>query len=342
MKVKHAVPALAFSLLAATALAQEQAPAPVPAPEAVQVEEGEKVLIVGQRPGPGLWKVSNGDNVMWVFAKYGPLPKKMEWRSHEVEAILAKSQEYLGEPTSGAGIGWLGGLKMAFYLPQLVGMQNNPDGAKLQDVVPPETYARWLALKEKYVGKDDDIERQRPLFAASNLFKTGLERVGLTNKDQVAPVIAKLVKQSGIKATYSDYQVELKDAGPLLKDFKRGQVEDAACFAATLAQLEADIDHMRARANAWAIGDIDTIRKLDFGSRELACRNAIETSTAFKSRPELADLRAKSHELWLANAEKALAKNASTFAVLRMGEILAKDGLLARLEAKGYRVEAPE
>ena len=44
---------------------------------------------------------------------------------------------------------------------------------------------------------------------------------------------------------------------------------------------------------------------------------------------------------WLDAAEKALAKNAVTFATLPMGEILMPDGYLARLQARGYEVEAP-
>ncbi|WP_342118994.1 TraB/GumN family protein [Pseudoduganella sp. OTU4001] len=336
MKVKYVVSALAFSLLAAGAYAQEQEQEAVPAPE------GEKVVITGQRPGPGMWKVSKGEHVLYVFGKYGPLPAKMEWRSHEVEAVLAKSQEYLSEPTSQAGVGVWGGIKLVAALPQIWNIEKNPDGATLQQIVPPEAYARWSVLKEKYMAKDKDVERYRPIFAASSLFEHGLKQTGLSGKDQVGPAINKLVKQSKIKVTPSSINVDLSDASKLLKDFTKSNLDDAACFATTLDRLEADIDHMRVRANAWAIGDIETIRKLDYADQEITCRAAVEGSAAFKSRPELAEARAKSHELWMVNAEKALENNASTFAVLRMQDILSPSGLIARLQAKGYKVEAPE
>jgi uncharacterized protein YbaP (TraB family) len=342
MKVKHAIPAVVFGLLAVTARAQQQEPAAAPVAEAVQVEEGEKVLVVGQRPGPGLWKVSKGDNVMYIFGKYGPLPTKMTWRSHEVEAILAKSQEYLTEPTAMATVGFWGGVKLIGSLPTLVNLQNNPDDAKLQDVVPPETYARWLALKEKYLPDNKKVENMRPIFASGLLFKAGLERAGLTSKDQLDDTLQKLQKQSKIKVTRSSIEADLSDAGKLAKEFRNSKVDDAACFATTLAQLETDIDQMRVRANAWAIGDIDTIRKLNFADRETTCRTAMEGNTAIQSRPELVAMRAKSRTLWLENAEKALANNASTFAVLRMNDILAPNGLVAALQAKGYKVESPE
>lgn len=332
MKLKFAATALAFGLLAANTYAQEQELAAAP----------ESVLVVGQRPGPGLWKVSKDDHVMYVFGKYGPLPKKMEWRSHEVEAILAKSQEYLSEPAFGAKVGFWGGVKLVASIPQMVTLQNNPDGALLKDVVPPEAYARWLVLKEKYLGENEKVEKFRPIFASGVLFKAGLDRAGLTSKDQIDGTLQKLVKQSSVKVTPSLVETALPDAGQLLKDFKSSKLDDAACFSATLAQLEADIDQMRVRANAWAVGDIDTIRKLSFADREGACHAAVEGSTAFQSRPELAELRAKARALWLDNAEKALASNATTFAVLRMNEIMSPNGLLAALQAKGYKVESPE
>jgi len=44
---------------------------------------------------------------------------------------------------------------------------------------------------------------------------------------------------------------------------------------------------------------------------------------------------------WLAEAERALASNASTVAVLPMRDILRPDGYLAGLQARGYVVEEP-
>ena len=97
---------LAFTLLLSLpAWAQtETAPAVVDNPDTV--------LVVGQRPGPGMWKISKGDHVLWVFGTYSPLPVKMQWRSQQVEAIIAQSQLYLSPPTLGASVGVWGGLKM--------------------------------------------------------------------------------------------------------------------------------------------------------------------------------------------------------------------------------------
>jgi hypothetical protein len=43
----------------------------------------------------------------------------------------------------------------------------------------------------------------------------------------------------------------------------------------------------------------------------------------------------------MAAAEAALRDNASTFALLPISELLKPDGYLAKLQARGYEVEAP-
>ena len=58
-------------------------------------------------------------------------------------------------------------------------MRHNPDDSRLQDVVPAELYLRWLPLKSRYIGKDDTVERWRPLFAAGELYREAIDDAGL-------------------------------------------------------------------------------------------------------------------------------------------------------------------
>ena len=48
------------------------------------------VVVSGVLPGPGLWKVSKDDHVMWVLGTQAPLPRRMQWRSAQVEEVLAR------------------------------------------------------------------------------------------------------------------------------------------------------------------------------------------------------------------------------------------------------------
>ncbi len=134
----------------------------------------------------------------------------------------------------------------------------------------------------------------------------------------------------------------MPEPGKTLKQFKQGSLDDAACFAKTIETLESDIDAMRVRANAWAKGDLAVIRTLSFADREAACKSAMESSAAIKEGLGIEGVEQRMRKLWLEAAEHALANHATSFAMLELHHILKSDSMLAALQAKGYKVEAPD
>ena len=314
-----------------------QTEAAAAAPEAVD-EAPQTVLVSGSRPGPGLWKISKDDHVMWVFGSYDPLPTKMEWRSRDIEKVIAASQQYLKPPASGAGVGLMGSIGV---LPFLFGITKNPDGATLKDVLPPDLYARWRPLKEVYFAGDDSIERERPMFAAAQLASRARKAAGLDGGREIGKKINELVEKHGLKVIDPTYTITIKDPGKTAREFKKSAVNDAPCLAKTIEQLETELNQMRARANAWAVGELDAIRKLNYGERD-ACFDGMSNSSLAKNQPEFLTLKEKGASSWVSAAEKALATNTSTFAVVHIREILNPKGVIATLQAKGYTVEAPK
>lgn len=315
-------------------------PAPADLPTAADgAPLADTILVTGQRPGPGLWKVSKDGHVLWVFGTYTPLPTRMEWRSQQVEAILAQSQEYLQPPGAEAEVGFFSKVAM---LPFAIGFKKNPDGAHLKELVAEPVYARWLVLKTKYLGDDEGIERERPIFAANALYRKALEQAGLNGAPAAARTLEKLIKHSGIKQTSTSIKLEVDDPVTMLREFKKTPLEDAACFGHTLTRLEVDIEAMRVRANAWAVGDLPTIEKLSYAGVQGACNAAIMNSTVMQRRPGMQAVEARILASWLDAAEKSLAANTSTFATLALKDLLDPQGYMAALQARGYVVEKPE
>lgn len=337
---KRVLPLLLAGALAAPAWSQTEAPAQVDTAVAAQepAEAQEKVVVVGQRPGPGLWKISKGDNVLWVFGTYGPLPPKVQWRAHEVQAILARSQEVLSPPSATPK---LGVFQIARLVPLAFGVQKNPDGKTLKEVLPPEVYARWESMRQHYLG-NKDVERERPFFVAERLYAAGLHKAGLTTKGEVSAEISKMVKQSKVKVTRIDIEFDVENPTALLKSFKNTPMEDAACLSKTMDRLEHDIDVLKVRANAWTRGDVAEIRKLNFSDREGACKDALLNTAAFKEGMKIEQTEARLRAAWLDAAEKALATNASTFAVLPIKHMIEPTGMVAILQARGYQVDSPD
>jgi hypothetical protein len=56
---------------------------------------------------------------------------------------------------------------------------------------------------------------------------------------------------------------------------------------------------------------------------------------------QLKQVKVQLTDLWLADADEALAKYESSFAVLPITEMLKPDGWLAKLRDRGYTVEEP-
>lgn len=300
------------------------------------------VVVSGEQPGPGLWKVTSGDHVLWILGTLSPLPKNMHWQSREVEDAIASAQEMLDPPRIkvDANIGFFGKLRL---LPALVGVRDSPDHATLQQVVPPDLYARWIALKTKYfgAGRGKNIETWRPIFAAIELWNEAIRKAGLTRSDITGDVVRDAAKRAKLETVAPEYTVQVDDPRAAVKAFKQGAMDDLDCFRKTLDRIDSDLDTMTVRANAWATGDVDALRKLPDADQREACIAAV-TGTDLARERGIADLPERVQNAWLDAASAALAKNRVTFARLPIGDLLSKDGYLAKLKSKGYVVESPD
>lgn len=304
------------------------------------IRDMEAMVVAGVQPGPGLWKViSDEGHVLWVLGTVDPLPLDMQWRSAEVEAAIAQSDEVLWEPGFAvhSDIGFFSGLAL---LPSALRIRRNPDGRTLDDVLPPDLHARWLEQKERYLGWEMSVERWRPMFAADKLNKAALKEHGLGESVAVGQLQA-MFKAEGIKPTLVNVRADVEEPRELVRAYNRTAVNDVACMERTLQQLEAGMPRLVARANAWATGDIDTLRSLPAPSVDRACLGAVFESEFAKSRG-YGDVGERVRTLWIDEAERALGANAVTFALLPMDEVLAADGMLAGLVTRGYRLLSPE
>jgi len=332
------LPLFAACALLAAAAAAEQPAAPPPAPDAAETTTLDTVLVTGEQPGPGLWKVSRGDHVLWILGAQYPLPKDMTWRSRDVEQTIAQSQVVIADASPKLELNFFHKLTL---MPAVYGARKNDDGATLQDILPADMYQRWLALKAKYIGHDNGVERLRPMVAANELYDKALAKSGLARNGLIWDTVRGVAKKNRVRIVEPQASIPLDDPRQTIRDFKTttGNL-DIDCLGATMTRLETDLAAMRERANAWAIGDIDALRRLPSPSQQDACRAAVSSNAHL--RDQLQSALALMDQAWLAAAEQSLRDNTSTFAVLPMDELLRPDRRLGMLQARGYAVEPPE
>jgi uncharacterized protein YbaP (TraB family) len=326
------------STLCATAAASDLAPPEQPPTATLQT-----VLVKGSQKGPGLWKVSSGENTLWILGTLSPLPKDMQWQAGEVEATIARSQEVLGVRGADPKIGVGTRFKMLMLAPSAMRTLRNPDKARLQSVLAPPLYARWTQARDRYGATDNDVETLRPLFASQQLYWKAVEVGGLETKDLIAPVVKKAARSSRVAVTDTTYEfpVELdrKDLKRRFGEMNEKNADDIPCFTKTLDVFEGDVETMKLRANAWATGNVAALRQLSTSDLKPPCQPVVEEAVAFLG---IEEIKRKVREKWLLAAQDSLSRNQSTFATLPISDLLDDNGVLKELRRRGYTVEAPD
>jgi hypothetical protein len=297
----------------------------------------EEVMVTGERPGPGMWRVSKGDHDLWILATLEPLPKNMIWRSQQVEARIAASALVLSPPQVSGHVGFFRSLTL---LPAALRARRRPDGGTLQQILPHELYIRWLALRVKYLGHGGDDEGLRPMLAAFDLYTHALDESGLTSEDTVWSSVEQTARRHRVPILPVTLDLRIEDPKGAIREL--GEIPREAeieCLRTTIERLETDINPMRERANMWSLGDVDGLKAMRYPDERIACLDAVFSVP--KLRDQVQQARARVIDAWLEAADRALDQNASSFAVLPISEFLRPDGWLDRLRAKGYAVQDP-
>jgi len=314
----------------------------------------EEILVAGESPGPGLWKVSkptdDGEHVLWIFGTLGAEPTGLKWRPRQVEKIVAESQEVIYPGQLGITMQEkVGVFTMLRLLPTAFRARKNPDDKTLGDLLPADVYARWRVLKTEYIGSDGGIEKWRPFLAAQRLQDKA--------QDQLRPKFSgeyqwatfdRLVREQKLRVTWPQYQVKIPNEKlrSSMKAFLATPLNDVECLDVTMKLVEfwGDDAAVNARAMAWAKGNLPALRALPpLPDPDEPCMAALLDSAVIQDLhlQGLDDLAAGVDRAWLDAAEKALAANRSTIALLPIDELLQDDGKLALLRDKGYVVEEP-
>lgn len=347
--MRHFFVGMLLLLASTVASAQTAADAPAssarittpahPAP-ASSITTLQAITVTGVVPGPGLWTVRHGDHVLWILGVVPTLPAGIDWRSSEVEGAIAASQVVIQPPGVDLKLdtNWFGKLLLA---PSVYFAQRNPDGKTLEDVLPPAMYARWQAARRQYYGDDDDIDRYRPFLAAGKLLKKALHAHGLRGDGEITDKVAALAKKYHVRLEKPEATLEIHEPRAAIKYFTAQDPQGVACLGLVLDAVEHELPEFRARANAWATGNVEVLRRAPESHYRVQCKSAL-TSAGFAKALGIADLPARIEGHWLAAVDAALIANARTFAVLPMHELLAPDGYLSALRARGYTVVAPD
>jgi len=291
------------------------------------------VDVLGEQPGPGLWKVTRGDHILWVLGTLEYVPRHMTWHSRQVESALASSELLL--PSNPALSAHLGPVLLVRLYMQWRGLQKDPDRTRLRDWLTPTLYMRFETQKQRFDAGDERIEKLRPPFAALRLYRRALDVSGLTRSNAIEDAVLGLARRRHVPIERSKLRVA-DPLGTLKQARTLSPAAEVNCLASTLHRLETDLPLMQQRARAWAVGDVQQLRQLPFEDQRETCE--VELSAV----PDLRALVDAAARNWLQAADTMLAQHRVSFAVQPIYQLLAPDGPLAHFRAEGDRVEAPQ
>lgn len=321
--------AAALSLVCEAALAQTRAqpsapvPTQAPAVEDVEAQVIDGLVVTGRLPGPAWWRVSDQDTTVYVMGLPDALPKGMAWDQTILNRRLAGADRLITPPVYRATANPLSLPLLLFSAYRAV----KADPAS--DPLPPELQAR-LKIAAETVGKNGEAYgRFRPWVAGLLLTSQYRRRVGL---DYAEPLrtIRDAARRAKVEVAPA-YSVSDK-ASELVQQVKAVTDElGRACLDASVEEVEAGDAAVRGAADAWAKGNVRIA---------LAARRSSEL--CYGILPGAGSVKRVALGKEADAIAAALSRPGHAVAVLPLRAILAKDGVLDRLRARGYTVQARE
>lgn len=291
-----------------------------------------QVEVTGERPGPRLWRVTRGDHVLWLLGTLDPLPKRMTWRSREVERVIEHADLVLAASPSVSV--HAGPISMVRLYVQYRHARKIPDKQNLGDWLPPPLYARFRAAQARFDPHDHAIDELRPLLAARRLYDRAISASDLTSRNDIQDEVLRLARRHGVAIERTSLKLD-DPRGILTEADEIPRAAEIGCLDATVARLETDLPAMRERAQAWSVGDVAALRALPYPKQREVCTNAAAASPRIRA---LLDGTARD---WQAALESALATRRTTLAMKPIYDLIAPGGVLDKLRAEGDTVEGP-
>jgi hypothetical protein len=310
--------ALALAFLSANALAQtEQAPAAAlwAEPEIVEVQAA---------PGPAVWHLTRGDSELWVLGTVGAMPDGLSWNKTYLGELLDGAREILLPPRPSIGV-----FEGAWFLLTHGSEFSLPRGQTLEPSLEPELRARFVALREKLDETESRYRTDTPMRAALRLFQDLSDKLDLT-RDEPRDTIRSLARAKRVPfAPIAKYEV-LDAAEDVLK---LNLAQQKVCLAQSVEDVDRAFANAVPAAEAWAVGDIRTVKAHYGDSRLLDCVTAAVHAVADINERNVAD--------YTAAILAALDKPGKAVAVIDIGPLLRRGGVLERLKMAQVAIEGP-
>jgi hypothetical protein len=289
-------------------------------PDWAQIE----TVTVRGAPGPAVWHLTRGNSEVWILGLVGALPKGLDWNRQYLSELFDGAHAILMPPRADVGLA-----DIAWFLIRHGGELSLPRGQTLEDGLPDDLRARFIAARDAVGGDDSDYRTDIPTRAAIRLQQDMMKKANLSG-DEPRDTIRDLANHKNIPAK----PITRFEAMDAIRDvLKLSPEQQRVCLAQSVEDVTWALAHADKAGRAWAVGDIKAV-KANYGEARFgACVLA-----AVKA---MGDLDARNTADTVAAIDAALNQPGKTIAVVNMGPLLRKSGVLEQLEARHVAIEGP-
>jgi hypothetical protein len=259
--------------------------------------------VTAEQPGPPLWKITNGENTLWLFAELVMVPEDLRWDSSRVARILSEADAFLSAPLLKDNTGWkrLLGFGMEDLNDGVTEMEQIGQGRTLDNIIDPEFYQKLRGtVPPDYMNQ---LVQYKPWFVGARLHYYWMKHEGFADSSKVTKELERLRRKYHVPKVESAVDVELHEMEahvqqqlPLSDDY------GIACLQSMLVFHE-NMDEVKSRLSDWFQGELSTTLLPLWG------RTCNEAPWQIQKAEEVG-------KLWITNLQLALENNKVSFAVV--------------------------
>ena len=303
------------AMLAASAPAAVQPRRAIEDPEAAIVE---KLVVTARERGPAWWRVKDADTTVYILGTPGGLmPPGIAWDRNLLE------QRMKGAHSVVMGAALTAGLR---DLPALLRARSTlRSNTPMEDGLAPPLRARFVAARERLGKPADRYSGWQPVVAGQLLVQDAYAGKGsIRLEDVVRDLARKHRAPTRGAARYPQTPFLNAPVASLTPQVQRD------CLEGALEDVDAGAQRMRRSFEGWAVGDVEAAltepRSFDRCLLVLSGGANLWRSATRDNANDIAE---------------ALKTPGHAVAVVNLRRLLAEEGVIAQLEAKGLKVIGP-
>ena len=279
---------------------------------------------VRERPGPALWHLTRGNSEVWILGMAGAMPKDLDWNKEYVSELLDGSRAILMPPKADIAL-----TDIAWFLIRHGGKLSLPRGQNLEESLPADLRARFVAVRDTVSDDTDDYRTDIPIRAAMRLQQDARDKTDLSFREPRRTIENLAYRKRIPMAPVTRF--EAMDA--VREVLKLTPSQQQVCLAQALEDVNWALGHAGTAARAWAVGDIKTV-KAHYSEWRLG--NCVMAAVQ-----KFSDIDGRNIAEYVSAIDAALNQPGKTIVVIQMGPLLKKAGVLERLQALGIDMEHP-